>query len=670
MVKRLNFTPSELTIACTSVKKIMRSVFKIIVLVASALACKTASAQSVCDVNGQPEHNTFIITSRDGTALGTAFPIDSRGLFLTAKHLIYHRDVQELIVKRVDDGTVSFPIAGVIHSGSYNRTDFSKLNLFDDWSIFWVEVDTYDGDVFLFPYDRASDQTFSSLSAHSHQGVSNVTSTIARAPYPSDACSSEAMVVASLSQYRKTSSGAPISDSQCVFGVTSRFDASYRGFVADFSDDLDAITSLNSLSVEIYERLSSGELRENFIEEILSKVDDGNLRSCIESSEIQCMAQHVDQLRDTLSSLEAVVITPMSCVAETIVTEYFDRNNGRLRAALKGLSSTSKVRKLLDAEISSDVDARRYARSIQSRINIVHWSWLSYVELLEKYLLLADTTDINVKPIRTALVNIGNEIAGHSFRESIRDAYRKVRNEEFRRQTAELAEARSAARSEAERQRQIIGGVRSELDSLTQGTDPLLSHLDSVMGSTSEILQRVLFDAERRLELAENTLVELDYNLARISTETEDYRKRANIVDAQLAQLPITRVDGVGFEQRLRIYEANLEAVIDPGASGPNNRFVFPFEGLDIPQDEPFIAKDTRSPFERWLDQEMNARPWVQQEDELKFQPEFMVPNDQLPGRAPPPVTDNLGIPGFGPDSALDGEMPGLPGGFNSVPLR
>lgn len=645
----------------------MHSVFKTIALVASALAISTANAQSACDGRGQPEHNTFTIAAQDGRVFGTAFPIDSRGLFLTAKHLIYQRDVQELTVRRVD-GTVSFPIAGVIHSGAYNRTDFSKLNLFDDWSIFWVEVDTYDGDVFPFPYDRASGQTYSSLSAHSHQGVSDVTSTIARAPYPSDTCSSEAMIVASLSQYRKTSSGAPISDNQCVFGVTSRFDASYRGFVADFSDNLDAIERLNSLSLEIYGRFSSGELRENFIEEVLKKVDDEDLRSCIEASEIQCMAQHVDKFRDALSTLDAVVVTPMSCVAETIVIDYFDRNNDELRVALKGLSSTSKVRELLDVEISSDEDALRYAGSIQSTTNIVHWSWLSYVELLEKYLVLADTTDVNVKPIRTALVNIGTEIAGHGFRDFIRDAYRKVRDEEFRRQIAELAEARSAARSELEMRRQIVGSIRSELDNHTSSTNLPFPFPNNGNGPRFQQLQRDLIEAERRLELAENSFVELNSDLKQVSGAAEDYRQRANLVDAQLAQVPAMRIDDMGFEERLQIYEANLNAAIDSGASDPDNRIVTPFEGLGIPQDGPFTAKDTRTPFDRWLDLETDVLPWVRNDDGLDFSPDLMVPSDQFPGLARPPFVDNLGVPGTG--LQLDGDVQGFPGGFQSAPFR
>lgn len=643
----------------------MHSVLKATIFVASALACSTASAQSVCEARGQPEHNTFTITSQDGTVFGTAFPIDPRGLFLTAKHLIYQRDVQQLTVERVD-GVVSFPIAGVIHSGAYNRTDFSKLNLFDDWSIFWVEVDTYDGDVFPFPYDRASGQTFSSLSAHSHQGVSNVTSTIAKAPYPSDACSSEAMIVASLSQYRKTSSGAPISDSQCVFGVTSRFDASYRGFVTDFSDNLDAIEHLNSLSVKIYERLSSGELRENFIEELLNKVEDDNLRSCIATSEIQCMAQHVDQLRDTLSALDAVVITPMSCVAETVVTEYFRETDGELRNALRSLSSTSKIRELLDTEISTDIDALSYARSIQSRANIVHWSWLSYVELLEKYLVLTDTTEINVRPIRTALVNIGNEIAGHEFREAIRDAYRKVKDEEFRRQIAELAAARSAANSEIDRRRQIVGGIRSELNNLTQGTDP--SFLNNGNGQRFQQLQLELVDAERRLELAENSFVQLDTNLDQVSGAAEEYRRRAELVDTQLSQLPTIRIANMDFDERLQAYEANLNAAIDPGVPDPNNRFVAPFEGLDFPQDGPFIAKDTRTPFERWFNQEMDVHPWVQNNGDLHFSPDVVVPSEQFPGLALPPFEGNLNIPGTG--FPLDEGVQGLPGGLYTAPLR
>lgn len=645
----------------------MHSVFKTTALVASAFVFSTANAQSVCDGRERPEHNTFTIAAQDGRAFGTAFPIDSRGLFLTAKHLIYQRDVQELIVKRAGS-TVSFPIAGVIHSGAYNRTDFSKLNPFDDWSIFWIEVDTYDGDIFHFPYDRASRQAFSSLSAHSYQGVSNVTSTIARAPYPSDACSSEAMIVASLSRYRKTSSGAPISDNQCVFGITSRFDASYREFVTGFSGNLDAIESLNSLSVEIYERLSSGELRENFIEELLNKVDDEDLRSCIEESEIQCMAQHVDKLRDTLATLDAVVITPMSCVAETIVAEYFDRDNDDLRAALRGLSSTSKVRELLDAEISSTGDALSYARSIQSKGNIVHWSWLSYVELLEKYLVLADTTDINVKPIRTALVNIGTEIAGHGFRDFIRDAYREVRDEEFRRQIAELAEARSAARSELEMQRQIVGSIRSELDNHTKSPNLPFPFPNNGNGPRFQQLQRELVEAERRLELTENSFVELNSDLEQVSGAAEDYRQRANLVDTQLAQLPAMRIEDMGFEERLQIYEANLNAVIDPGASDPDNRIVAPFEGLDIPQDGPFIAKDTRTPFDRWLDLETDVLPRVQNDDGLDFSPDLMIPSDQFPGLARPPFVDNLGVPGTG--FPLDGDVQGFPGGFQSAPLR
>lgn len=645
----------------------MHSVFITTTFVASALAFSAANAQSICDAKEKAEHNTFTIAAQDGRAFGTAFPIDSRGLFLTAKHLIYQLDVQELTVRRAD-GTVSFPIAGVIHSGAYNRTDLSKLNPFDDWSIFWIEVDTYDGDVFPFLYDRASGQDFSSLSAHSYQGVSNVTATIARAPYPSDACSSEAMIVASLNRYRKTSSGAPISYNQCVFGVTSRFDASYQGFVTNFSDNLDAIESLNSLSVEIYERLSSNELYQNFIEELLGKVDDENLRSCIEDSKTQCMAQHVDKLRDTLSTLDAVVITPMSCVAETIVTEYFDRNNDELRVALKGLSSTSKVRELLDVVISSDMDALGYAQSIQSRANIVHWSWLSYVELVEKYLVLADTTEINVKPIRTALVNIGSEISSHGFREAIRDAYRKVKDEEFRRQIAELEAARSAAIEEFE-EKMLIADTK-EIELRSHMKEDMSGSLDADKGEREEFLQleRELEDAEQRLRLAETAFEELNSDLAQLLKVAEDYRQRASLVDTQLAQLPTVRIEGMSFDERLQIYEANLTAVIDPRASDRDSRIFAPFEGLDIPQVGPFIAKDTRTPLEHWLDLESDVLPRVQNNDGLDLSPDLMVPSDQIPGVTRPPLVDNLGDPGTG--FPFDGDVQGFPGGFQSAPLR
>ena len=294
---------------------------------------------------------------------------------------------------------------------------------------------------------------------------------------------------------------------------------------------------------------------------------------------------------------------------------------------------------------------------------------MSYVELLEKYLVLTDTTEINVKPIRTALVNIGNEIAGHEFREAIRDAYREVKDEEFRRQIAELTAARSAVNNEVDRQRQIVGSIRSEQDSLMQGSNPAFPFPNNGNGQRFQQLQLELADAQRRLELAEISFVELDSNLEQVSGAAEDYRQRADLVDTQLAQIPIIPIEDMDFEERLQVYEANLNTVIDPGAPDPNNRIVAPFEGLDIPLDGPFIAKDTRTPFERWLNQEpTDGPPWVQNDDGLEFSPDLMVPSERFPGLAHPPLVDNLGFPDTG--FPLDGDLQGFPGGFQSAPLR
>lgn len=532
---------------------------------ALCICAGNASAQdSNCVPSDPPASSTFIIKTKSGTTLGTAFPIDPRGIFLTAKHLIYQHDISNLVVENLDNK--SFEISQILAHGTYNRADTSKLNVFDDWAILAADVASYEKDFFSFPYDRSNVVDFSTLSAHSHLGSSSVTSTLGRHDSNSSTCTSESVVVATLSGYQKTSSGAPISKDLCAYGVTSRFDASYRGFLGDFSSNLMDLQKLNSLSIQIYERLKEGKMKINFIDSLISDLDDVDLERCVQSSETQCIAKHVDQLRKTLSSLEYVVITPISCISENVLESYLSPQGDDFRTAISSIAQGHKVNELLNYEIKSYSDVKDFASRVQSRTNITSWSWISYLELVNKYLQLP-SRELNTKPIERAIHNIGMEIGGVFFKDRVVKLYYDKRDEFYRLQIADLRRREARLKQEAIEQQRIVLSKRLQLERAIRDGHPTLPFSIPRNGPSSDFIH-----AERELRTAENRLVQLkgETNSLRdkLSSEEEEfavYSTQKSDVISSMASFEIESLDGLDFSERLAHYELLLEETHTPG---------------------------------------------------------------------------------------------------------
>lgn len=339
-----------------------------------------ANAQDYCTLDEPANLLTYLIVDEDNNSIGTAFPIDDRGLFITAKHIVQYNNANSL--KITNERYFHEFNFSVLMSGAYNTTDIFKPYIYDDWAIIKADIGNSSLVPFNFRADDVSSIDTSEVSSHSPLGSHTALSLMPFASTSAVPCTANDVMVLSLLEYQKGESGAPISEGRCVYGLTSRFDQDYLKFLEGIVDKQQVFQAIQAVVDQLKE--SEGALRENVLEEALKDNQDQDFLDCIGGSEVQCAAHHIDEFRELTASLQRVVVTPLSCAS-----------NSFLRSSLSSTSKNdlitfrkeppSEIDQILSSPVLNDRDLIDFARKISTVKSVREkWSWVSFLQLLEK----------------------------------------------------------------------------------------------------------------------------------------------------------------------------------------------------------------------------------------------------------------------------------------------
>lgn len=339
-----------------------------------------AAAQVYCDSDEPENQLTYLLTDEQSLPIGTAFPIDDRGLFLTAKHLVQYNNADSIrLVNKKYFHEFKF---SVVATGAYNTTDIFNPYIYDDWAIIKADIGNKSIVPFKFRADDLNNLSVDKLAAHSPIGSHSAQSQVPFITTSTVPCSANDIMVLSLLEYQKGESGAPVSEGICAYGVTSRFDQDYLSFLDGIVGEQHAFEAINAV-VDQLEK-SNGALREDVLEEALKKAEDPDLVSCIKGSQMQCAAQHIDEFRELLASIQRVVITPISCVSDSVLRAAFNNTTASQLISFKG-NPPSEIDDALSFPILNDQDLTEFSRKIASiRTVRERWSWVSFLQLMDK----------------------------------------------------------------------------------------------------------------------------------------------------------------------------------------------------------------------------------------------------------------------------------------------
>ncbi|QXI66110.1 hypothetical protein CP157_03902 (plasmid) [Paracoccus marcusii] len=429
-----------------------------------------ANAQDYCALDEPANQLTYLIVNEQNIPIGTAFPIDDRGLFITAKHLIQYNNENSL--KITNNRYFHEFEFSVLMSGAYNTTDIFNPYIYDDWAIIKADIGENSIIPFNFRVDDVSSIDTSEVSAHSPIGSHPAQSLMPFTSTTTVPCKANDVMVLSLLDYQKGESGAPISEGRCVYGITSRFDQDYLNFLNGIVDQQQVFQAIQAVVDQL--NASEGALRENILEDALEDMQDQDLIDCIAGSEVQCAARHIDDFRELTASLQRVVITPLSCASDSLLRSAFN-DTSQNDLMLFSKNPPSEIDLILSTPVLNDRDLIDFSRKISTIRSVREkWSWVSFLQLMEKVRNIDygsfDNEDGAKKILRNALVLISMEHGMVNLLHQFKDL--DVEEMEQQRNIIEQQRAELQARLEELESRQSqVSTTISILNQQTGGAD-------------------------------------------------------------------------------------------------------------------------------------------------------------------------------------------------------